>query len=107
MDGEPEGIVRSPIECVSSKIMGARGSFCPTRQAPNGGVHRGPDRQLRINALRGLLLEAMVREDALSDGMKAVQARRSWPRVPSAETPRRLRTHFIASTGPLLFQAAK
>src|SRR5437879_12744742 len=28
----------------------------------NGGVHRGPDRQLRVNAVRGLLLEALAKE---------------------------------------------
>ena len=30
----------------------------------NGGVHRGPDRQLRINAVRGLILQALAAPQA-------------------------------------------
>ena len=28
----------------------------------NGGVHRGPDRQLRVNVVRSLLLEALAKD---------------------------------------------
>src|SRR3989442_15697331 len=43
----------------------AQGALVRHPRGSNGGVHRGPDLQLRINATRGLVLEALAREGIL------------------------------------------
>jgi len=51
----------------------------------NGGVHRGPDRQLRINAVRSILMEALAKEGArLVIDDKSGRQRRHRSKIPMA-----------------------
>jgi hypothetical protein len=50
----------------------------------NGGVHRGPDRQLRINAVRSILMEAMAKEGARLMVTAAGRRRRHRSTIPIA-----------------------
>jgi hypothetical protein len=44
----------APLRLPNGRLVGQPGS--------NGGVHRGPDRQLRTNVVRSILLEALAKE---------------------------------------------
>src|SRR5438128_12028854 len=48
----------------------------------NGGVHRGPDRQLRINVVRSILLQALAKE-----GVRLAITPAGAPAAPPLEDP--------------------
>jgi hypothetical protein len=50
----------------------------------NGDVHRGPDRQLRINVVRGILLEALAKEGIRLVITPAGRRRRHRSKIPMA-----------------------
>src|SRR6266478_6520 len=50
----------------------------------NGGVHRGPDRQLRINAVRSILLEALAKDGVRLAITPAGRRRRHRSKIPMA-----------------------
>ncbi len=50
----------------------------------NGGVHRGPDRQLRINVVRSILLEALAKEGVRLVITPAGRRRRHRSKIPMA-----------------------
>jgi hypothetical protein len=56
----------------------------PHQPGSNGGVHRGPDRQLRINAARALLLEALAAEGVRLVITEAGRRRRHRSKIPMA-----------------------
>jgi hypothetical protein len=50
----------------------------------NGGVHRGPDRQLRTNVVRSILLEALAKAGVRPEITIAGRRRRHRSKVPHA-----------------------
>jgi hypothetical protein len=53
-------------------------------EGSNGGVHRGPDRQLRVNAVRSILMEALAKEGVSLVVEKGRRRRRHRSKIPMA-----------------------
>ena len=72
------------VEASSPQTIQGRngGTLTPFQPGSNGDVHRGPDRQLRINVVRGILLDALAKE-----GVRLVIGPAGAPSSPSLEDP--------------------
>ncbi len=60
------------------------GDLTPHPPGSNGGVHRGPDRQLRINVARSLLLQALTKDGVRLVITPAGRRRRHRSKIPMA-----------------------
>ena len=60
------------------------GDLTPHPPGSNGGVHRGPDRQLRINVARSLLLQALTKDGVRLVITPAGRRRRHLSKIPMA-----------------------
>jgi len=62
----------------------AQGALVQYPPGSNGGVHRGPDRQLRVNVVRSILMEALAKEGVRLVIGPAGRRRRHRSKIPMA-----------------------